>query len=108
MIKNEIEIEWDIGDTVYVFYKDDLRRAKIREVVVTFAKGYRTPNFKYELEVFSALKGREDRIDTNYTTNNPKTLYTTKKDAIFAWLDRHDVNPVETLQDYFQTKKEKG
>jgi hypothetical protein len=105
-MKKEIDISWDVGDKVFLFYGRRVRRARIREVVITLAKGYSKPRLTYTLEILSDQKTKEERIETTYTTSKIEEIFECKKDAIFSWLKANEVIPQEILQDFFHEEKE--
>jgi len=105
-MKKEIDIPWDIGDEVFVIYNGNVRRAMVREAIITIAKGYTKPRFRYTFEIFSNKSSKANLIETTFNTDRLNEIFNTKKEAIFAWLELNDVSPQEMIQGYFQEKKE--
>jgi hypothetical protein len=105
-MKKEIDIPWDIGDEVFVIYNGNVRRARVKEAIITIAKGYADPRLRYTFEIFSNKSPNATLIETSFTTDRLGETFKTKKEAIFKWLELNDVSPQEMLQGYFQEKKE--
>jgi hypothetical protein len=103
-MKKEIDIPWDVNDEVFVIYNGSVRRARVKEAIITIAKGYNKPLFRYTFDILGDKSPKAPLVETIYTTDRLDETFKTKKEAIFKWLELNNVSPQEMLQDYFQGK----
>jgi hypothetical protein len=103
-MKKEIDIPWDVDNEVFVIYNGNVRRARVKEAIITIAKGYTKPLLRYTFDIFSDKSPKATLVDTTFTTDRLDEIFNTKKEAIFKWLELNNVSPQEMLQDYFQGK----
>jgi len=100
-MKIEIEVEYNINDEVYVLYGGTIRRAIVREIRSIFKKGNSFPEIRYKFDILRK-NTITDGIETEYfPTELSGIVFNTKKEAVFHWLEKNGVNPIEMLQGYF-------
>jgi len=103
-----IEMDYDVGDEIYILYYGYVRRGLVRAVDISYNQKNKLPVVHYQLGIYR-LGSKLNSIERVYKPNpedNKNLLFSNKKDAVFKWMELNKITPNEMLQDFFQIQRE--